>query len=282
LRAAVGALLVVTTSPALADEATKACSASFEKAQYLRKDSKLVSAREQAMVCARPTCPSFVRDECTRILSEIDAAQPTVVFAARDAKGVDLVDVGVEVDGRPLATRLDGSAIPLDPGEHTVRFSRSPEPAIEQHVVIRAGEKNRAVSVQFVSQPSPQPFALDSAAPPPEPRTVKVRGPIWPAIVVGTVGVAAIATSIGFGVDAKNTADNLRNTCAPRCAYGDVNALNTELVVSDVLLVAGIVTVGLATVLLIARPGGHEAAIPTAFSIGPTHDGVAASLRLAF
>ena len=144
-------LVLATASPALAADTSgaKACSDSFEKAQYLKKDGKLAAAREQALACAREGCPGFMRDECNKMVGEIDGAQPSIIFAVRDAKGADLADVRVEVDGAPFAARLGGEALPIDPGEHTLRFLHAGDAPLEQHVIIRVTEKNRIISAQF-------------------------------------------------------------------------------------------------------------------------------------
>jgi len=267
-------VLATAASPALAD--AKACSESFEKAQYLKKDGKLTSAREQALVCAREGCPGFMRDECTKMVGEIDAAQPSVIFAVRDAKGADLADVRVEVDGAAFAERLNGSAMPLDPGEHTLRFQHAGDAPLEQHVIIRITEKNRVISAQFpaTAQTSSTTTTEQSSS------ARSTRGPLWPGFVVAGVGLALGGVSIALGLDAQSTVNRMRTTCAPACAHSDVSAVDTQLIVSDVLLVAGIAAVGVATVLFILRPGGHEERATV--GIAPTTGGFAGALRVSF
>jgi hypothetical protein len=48
----------------------------------------------------------MVRDDCTRRLDELDKAQPTIVFEAKDGAGRDLTAVQVTVDGKPLVESL--------------------------------------------------------------------------------------------------------------------------------------------------------------------------------
>lgn len=148
IAATVLALSIATT--AHADDARKACADSYEKAQYLQRDGKLSAARAQLLVCAADACPSFVKSECAKWLGEVDANQPTVIFAVRDADGRDVVDVKVEVDGVVLTEKVGGSALPVDPGEHTFRLTRATSPgSVEQRVVIRVTEKNRIVRFDF-------------------------------------------------------------------------------------------------------------------------------------
>jgi hypothetical protein len=67
---------------------------------------------------------------------------------AKNAAGSDLVDVKVTVDGAPLATKLDGLAVDVDPGAHTFAFE-APDGRVEQKVVITEGGKAQRVSVAF-------------------------------------------------------------------------------------------------------------------------------------
>ncbi len=270
------AVVLFGTTTALADESTKACTESFEQTQYLQKDNKIRAAREQANICAREVCPKFVRDECTKWISNLEATQPTVVISAHDDKGADLVDVRVDVDGTLLQSQVSGTAVAIDPGPHTLRFTREGQTPIEQKVVIRVTEKNRVVKVDF-----PASGAVATTTETSQPSSSSPRGPLWPGLVVAGVGLVSIAASIGIGVSAKNAADDLQKTCAPRCSHDDVSAIDTKVIVSDVLFGVGLVAAGVATWLFIARPGGHDDS-HTAFSIAPTRGGAAASLRLSF
>jgi hypothetical protein len=250
---ATAALIGALPRDSRADDAARACATSFEQSQYLQKDGKLHDARAQANTCSAATCPAFVRDACQKLLADIDASQPTMVFAAQDASGADLVAVRVDLDGQPLVAQLGAGAIPIDPGQHTLRFVYGDQPPIEQQVLARVSEKNRIVRVVF-SAAGRAVASPPVAAPPPAAATSK-SGSVWPSLLVGALGGA----SVGVGVGAKSEADHLRATCAPRCSATDVSSINTRLVVSDVLLGAGVAVVGVATVMFILRGGGREA-----------------------
>ncbi len=105
--------------------------------------SKLGAARSRVRVCIAQSCPVPVREDCTGLLHEIDSLMPSLVFEAKDAKGGALRAVKVSVDGSPLAERLDGTALNVDPGEHTFRFEAEGAPHIEKKLVIRESEKDR-------------------------------------------------------------------------------------------------------------------------------------------
>ncbi len=92
------------------------CVSASEDAQLMRIKGQLRAARANLLVCSQDDCPKIVKQDCTGWLDEVDRAIPTVVLGARDARGQDLTDVHVAMDGTSLALRLDGKAIPVDPG----------------------------------------------------------------------------------------------------------------------------------------------------------------------
>ncbi len=98
------------------------CIAADTDGQSLRMAGKLLGARKRLAVCASAVCPSIVRDDCVQRITEIEAAQPTVVFTATNGYGRSLVAVRVTVDGAPLTDRLDGRPLRVDPGEHEFAF----------------------------------------------------------------------------------------------------------------------------------------------------------------
>src|SRR3954469_9364872 len=81
---------------ALADD-TDACVAAYEKSQHLRKEGRFGASREQLVDCVRATCPSLVKKDCSRWTAELETAMPTVIVAARDAQGKDMLAVRVLV-----------------------------------------------------------------------------------------------------------------------------------------------------------------------------------------
>src|SRR5215469_5136429 len=112
-------VVLLASLPASAEaEVTKdQCIDANASAQTLRKNGKFREAREQLHLCLDPHCPKLVSRDCATRLDELDLAQPTIVFDAKDRTGNDLGAVKVTVDGRPLVDKLDGTAVPVDPGE---------------------------------------------------------------------------------------------------------------------------------------------------------------------
>ncbi|AUX32962.1 MULTISPECIES: hypothetical protein [Sorangium] len=163
---AVAAALALTGARAHAQPHKRACAAAYERAQGLRRDGKLLAAREALIACSQPTCPAAAVADCGPWLAEVEKSLPTVVIAARDAHGRERLDVRVLVDGRPLAAALDGKALPVDPGPHTFRYEPASGPAVEERVLIREGEKNRAITVILGASSAGAPPATPTPASP--------------------------------------------------------------------------------------------------------------------
>jgi hypothetical protein len=106
-----------------ADKAqTQACFEAYETTQSARRDGRLIDAHEAAIVCAADACPRTLSRDCVKWVGELQAILPGLVFDVRLADGSNVTDVTVTMDGKPLRTKLDGKATPVDPGEHVLQF----------------------------------------------------------------------------------------------------------------------------------------------------------------
>lgn len=249
---------------ARASEADKAaCADAYKNAQTQRKSGALKRARESLMVCVSDRCPAVFQPDCARWLTEVEAAMPSVSFAAKDAAGKDVVDARVSVDGLEVAQSLDGKAVNLDPGSHVVRFDKSGEAPIEETVIVREGEKARIVSVSWSK-------ALAVAtAPEPEPVKVTSSTPVA-AWVVGGVGVASLATFGVLGLTGMQRRSSLESDCYGSCSQSDVDAVKTQFLIADVALGVGVVALGVSAVLFLTHASeGKPAAAQTAKAAPP-------------
>lgn len=228
--------------------ASEACARAAEQAQVEKSHGRLRAAAETLLICVRPSCPAFLRRDCATWQEEVDAGLPSVVISARDTQGHDVANVKVTVDGAPFLEKLDGLAKPLDPGEHDLRFETAGALPTVQHLILREGEKRRAVQVNFDTGPAPKPAETAPAiasADAARPREESVS----PLVYI--FGGAAILSLGGFaylgatGLDDYNT---LKNGCGRTgsCASSDVSSARTKLWVADALLAVGIVSVGAA------------------------------------
>lgn len=266
------ALFAVTRAQA-ADEAGK-CAAASNQAQDLRSANKLRAAREQLVTCVRDVCPSMVRNDCAQWIGEVDQALPTIVVSATDASGHDLVAVKVTMDGEVLATTLAGTAVNVDPGPHAMHYETAGSPPVDEQLVFRAGEKNRAVKVHFGGGTAPGGSTPGTATPPP-PQEPPSSGKHIPtaSIVLGVVGIVALGGFVAFGVTGKSDADNLRSTCAPNCAQSDVDSVKTKLHLADASLGVGVVALAVAAYLWATNDSGAPSAAATGFDVRPSPGG---------
>ncbi|WP_394846860.1 hypothetical protein LZC95_05265 [Pendulispora brunnea] len=239
--------LLVTAIPCAAQESKVACRDAYEESQVARKNGELLSARAKLRICAGETCPGIVRTDCIEWLGQVDHAIPSILVEAKSDEG-DVFDVAVALDGRPIASSLDGRPIELDPGLHTVRFSREGKPSIEQKILVREGEKSRTLVANW----RPPPIA------PTEPHS-PVQGD-WvrpipaPVFVLGGLGLAGIGGFATFAVLAGRKKQELADTCAPFCSADRMQAVRTDYLLADISLGIGIGALVGATLWFAVRP----------------------------
>jgi hypothetical protein len=250
---AAGALAwLLAGGPARAQEPTTSdCLLANESSVALRNDHKLRAARGQVTVCASASCPAEVRAECERRVDEIGAAMPTIVFEAKDAAGADLTGVHVTVDGQPFVDHLDGTALPIDPGEHVFVFDALGRVPVHRIFVVREGEKDRHEHI-LIAEPLPGSVAdmpPATAAPEPAPSLPVLGVGHGEPSVVGSqriaalamagVGVIGVAAGSAFGLQSMSKHDEAARTCPDRCTTGEgVSTWHDAVVAGNVSTVA--------------------------------------------
>jgi hypothetical protein len=253
------------------------CAAAYSETQSLRDKGKLIQAREQARACSAAACAAFIVKDCAQWLAEIEAALPTVVFAAQGPSGADTTSVRVSIDGKVAAEALDGQAVALDPGPHKLRFETAGAEPIDLEVVARQGGKLRRVGVSFQTRAA---LAADPAAPA---APASSPGP-W---IVGGIGVAALivgGVTGGLVLQKKSAFDATVHRCSVGGTQTDCttaagasarSAIDTLGPVTTVALVAGGAALAGAAIWLGVRGRGSTTA---RIGVAPAHAG--ASLRL--
>lgn len=242
------------------------CLRASEDAQLLRIKTQLVAARAKLVVCGNDACPKLVKKDCSDWLDEVEHAMPTIVLGARDPDGKDLVDVHVTLDGNPIADRLEGRAIAVDPGSHTLRFEAGGQ-SREQSLVVREGEKSRVVSV-VLGEPKPVQPVVTTVVQPPlvaviEPRAPASRAPSAATWVFGALGLATLAASGVVGALSLARRQSLYDSCgaAGQCAQSDVDQVYlmydlayAGAAIGGVFLLTGVV------LFFTTRPSSHVTA----------------------
>jgi len=270
------------------------CIAAYESNQQLRKDGKLAAARTDLLKCVQDGCPDFVRPDCVRWLAEVEQQMPSFVVAAKDESGGDTIAVAVFVDGKEVADQLDGRPIPVDPGQHSLRFVHN-DKSIERNILIVQGVKSRVIDVSFM--PNAPPPEQGSVVPVPDPDTTSGevdKGQPIVAYVLGGLGVVGFVVFAVFGSMGKSEINELQDRCGDNahkpeligtCPSEEVDDAHTKLVVADVALVAGSVLlaagIGLFIYHHVSDPEPATAAL-VKWTVGPTVGGAAGQVTVSF
>jgi hypothetical protein len=275
------ALLGIAAGPARAAEPTMSeCLSANESSIHLRGDHKLRKARDEAAVCAESSCPDEVRDTCQKRILELSGTIPTIVFLAKDSAGHDLVAVRVSMDGEPIADRLDGTGIPIDPGVHAFTFEVAGQPAVEQSVVIGEGQKDRRETITFGAAPAvapdvtpPPPLPPMTPAPPEAPAKTSIS--VDPrqrvaGVVIGAVGVIGLGIGAVFGGLTLSEWSNADAYCKGKtasCATSglgaqDESSAKTAGTISTVGFIAGGALSAAGLVLFLTAPKHPSSDIP--------------------
>jgi hypothetical protein len=250
----------LVTTAALADDKA-ACLDAASSGQTLRDAHKLVEARDRFRACARAECPSVVQTSCTEWLETTEKSLPTVVVTAKDGAGADLVDVTVDVDGQRLLTRLEGHAVPMNPGPHAFHLELADGTSVDQQVVVREGEKDQPISA-VLGKPAAPPVA--PAGPPASaPATPSAGGTRpWATVgwILGGVGVVGLGVGTAFGVVAMSD-KNSANCVGNLCDAGPIGSAKSAATISDIGLIAGgVLFAGGVTLVLLSRDGAPSSA----------------------
>ena len=117
------------------------------------------------------------------------------------------------MDGQPIAERLEGTPLFIDPGAHTFSFETPGQPKAEKHFVIREGEKDRRELIVFGATTSAT-VPIASAPPVGSPSILSIApqsdGPRgvsghWGTrktvgLAFGAAGLAGLATGVIFSL----------------------------------------------------------------------------------
>jgi hypothetical protein len=262
--ACAGAFL--TSAPALADGAAS-CIDAAENGQTLRDAHKFLEARDQLRSCARDQCPPAVRRDCTKWLAEVESSLPTLVITAKDAHGSPVVDVTVTLDGEPLVTQLNGLAIAMNPGLHTLHFRSAEGVTLDQRVVVKEGERNQVVAVVLDSPRPPEPApkaapkahatdATDEPSPsPPSGSGARTAG--W---IVAGAGVASLGVAGYFGIRTLSLKSDRDAICTPgvpctsQTAFDDDHQARIDQLLAIVFASVGTAAVGVGAWLVLTAP----------------------------
>lgn len=193
-----------------------------------RTASAYIAFGDAATLARRSGDPSRAEEAERRA----DALAPKLVKLAVTVPEPSRVE-GLTVlrDGQPLAPALWGTAIPVDPGEHVVE-AKAPDRVPWKTTV--------KLDVPGTVQPISVPVLAEVERPPPPEKTAqRVAG-----IVVGSVGLAALAVAGGLSIAAVRTDDESKPYCLPedpnKCYAKGVALRNESIMYADTATVVSI------------------------------------------
>jgi hypothetical protein len=233
-------------------------SISIWQARILAKMGKLIEANERYELTRRTDLPADAPDAfraaVTEASDEVEALRPRIpkIRVRVAGRGADSPSLVVTLDGKPVPAELIGVLRTINPGHHALE-ARVPGLATAQ-LEVDVAERERK-DVVLVLEP-----ASADATP-----TIAVgeRAPEsgWPArktwgIVATGIGVAGVATGIGFALAARSDKSKLDDACdgdrCPPSARDDLDSFRSKATIAWIGY--GVGAAGLATgaVLLFA------------------------------
>ncbi|HXI29292.1 MAG TPA: hypothetical protein VNG89_12730, partial [Vicinamibacterales bacterium] len=221
-----------------ADTAKTECLSRYEEAQVARRARRLLDSRAALRACSGVACPSAIRADCVDWLDQVSHSIPSLVVTAR-ARGADVLDVKVFIDGKLATERLTGFALEIDPGLHKFRFESPPWPVIEREILASEGVKDRPIEVEFAP---PLPTAAQLAARETAPKPFRLERSDY---VFGGIALAGFATLAYFGGTGLYDAHHSETTCGSYCSPSHVDAIRTKLVIADIGMAVAFVALAL-------------------------------------
>jgi hypothetical protein len=286
------AALVLPSTTAFADDA--ACLDAVARGQRLNATHRFVEAREWLRMCTSSACPPVVQTDCASWLAMVEKSLPTVVVLASDGAGESLVDVKVTVDGLLFTAKLDGQALPINPGSHTFHFEGPGGTTADQVVVVPEGEQNhRVAAVMKKPEAAPEPIVTPAppAPTPPAPTAPPSTPPVTPAeqlntsessappaappptghsgrgtglqrtlaVAAGGIGIVGLGVGAAFAFSAMSQRNDAQSVCpGPTCPTLDgSNKWHTAVIsgnASTIGFLVGGVGIAAAAVLLATAP----------------------------
>jgi hypothetical protein len=171
------------------------------------------------------------------------------------------------MDGEILADRLEGTALSIDPGEHTFTFETTGQSAVTKKLVIQQNQKDRSEQITFGTPgatPSPGPIPLPTVETTPAENTSHGLGTQKVlALVAGGIGVVGLGIGGAFGGVALAQKSSAKSACpGATCAnQADADKWSTAASsgnISTIALIVGGVCVAGAAVLWFTAPSASK------------------------
>jgi hypothetical protein len=216
-------------------------------------------------------------------MDDLERAQPTILFDVKDASGADAIAVKVTLDGHPLTDKLQGSALPFDPGEHVFTFTLVGHDPVTRRFLVKEGEKDRRERIVMGATPEASAPPATPAAPPPSPTPTPppamtgLGAQRIVGLTTGGFGVAGLAVGSIFGLLTFSAANAQKSDCtsAGDCAshaqaLSDHASGEADAAVSTVaFIVGGVLLVTGGTLFFTAHTGPSVEGSARALTLAP-------------
>ena len=250
--------------PGTVPDETRECAAAYEMTQRHQQKSKLVDALDSAERCARPSCPSLLRDECVSWAADLRSKLPSLVVRVRGADGCAQKDAKLDVDGNTRnSPRLD--ALLVDPGVHEVKVTDPVSGQTKTQRINFAPGERRDIDVDFASSDA---VCAGGGLKTPIGRISTLT------LALGGVGAGLVLTGAGVGLIGASKRAYL-DDCRPGCSRERIDEVRPFFLVGDVLAGFGILALGAAVMTYFASDSKAAASTRPRFVIGAS--GVGAS-----
>jgi hypothetical protein len=299
-----------TASTCAASGRARDCSAVYEAAREQELAGHLHEATLIFQNCAIDSCSNPVRQTCQAKLFRLELDVPSVVPLVKDDAGEPIVDVQVTMDGRLIASRLDGRALSVDPGLHEFVFRADGSVIGRQRLVIAQGQRNRELWVALpalegatTSQPTAavnhgaaptaelsdhaQASAARTHAEATPPRHVNLsepegHGPGAAPYLLGGTALLGAGAYVLMSTWARGDNRQLKN-CSPNCSADSVSHIRSLYLAADISLGVAIASaLGSAALFVFSGSGSKDESAPRrsfALAVQPERDGALATFR---
>lgn len=279
------------------DMASRVCATTYSTAMHIELAGHLREAKERYLACAKTACGVLVRHQCSARYTQLESDIPSVVPLVTDEAGRERIDVQIMMDREILTNRVDGRALPVDPGPHEFSVIVGGAILARRKVVILQGERNRSISLALnqgergnnakgataeggpaakpvvetpasdrptadapvIDKVDPERKAGEKVALEAESAPVdKVsHGRSIAPYLFGGVALLGLGTWGALTYLSRKDNDEL-SACAPNCSQDSVDHVRNLSVAADVSLGVGASALAASLILFVADPGSKE------------------------
>lgn len=224
----------------------------------------------QAETAARTAGDKDRQEEATRRAKALEGRLSKLVITVAPSNQAGIIEV--RRDGQVIGQALWGSAIPVDPGEHTIEATAPGKRPWAEKAVVPDKPGNMTVTVSLLEPTAVVPDKVIKAEEVPWWNTQRKVG-----VAIGATGIAGVIVGGVFGALVGSKKSGSVDQCRPAqpnvCSQQGVDLRNTAYAYANVSNVAfavgGAAVVGGVVLFLTAPPGGTtRTSKPTQLELG--------------